>query len=202
MTKIYYKCDWGGMGDRMVAAATKREAKRLLGAEPDAEMPRKHPDAWVALLVPGVAWKRKVRREFWTPLHSDDCEKVVRARFPDYEAVEDYEGSWAIRRGDDALGYVGYGADACSAWAEAFRRTWLDPPDGVPTNAVTVWRFEDAPIVYRDLSTSGGDEDWLAWVPDAFKDDYTPWLQQPAFGCCSVSVCPIRVGEIRIGAHA
>lgn len=30
---------------------------------------------------------------------------------------------------------------------------------------ITVWRFDDAPEEYRNLSTHGGDEDWVIFVP-------------------------------------
>ena len=33
------------------------------------------------------------------------------------------------------------------------------------TLMIKVWRFEDAPKKYRALSTNGGDEDWIAFVP-------------------------------------
>ena len=33
-----------------------------------------------------------------------------------------------------------------------------------------VWRFEDAPAILRNLSTNGGDEDWLVEAPPGWID--------------------------------
>mgnify|MGYP007122140866 CR=1 FL=1 len=42
---------------------------------------------------------------------------------------------------------------------------------------IRVWRFEDAPEELRNLSTNGGDEDWVALVPPRLRDTYISWLQ-------------------------
>lgn len=68
--------------------------------------------------------------------------------------------------------------------------------------AIIVWPFGEAPETYRALSDNGGDEDWLAFVPDSLKNKYLPWLEQPHFGVCDVSVYPIAGGEIHIAAHS
>ncbi len=39
-------------------------------------------------------------------------------------------------------------------------------------NAIILWRFEDAPAYLRKLSTHGGDEDWLAIIPDSVGNEY------------------------------
>lgn len=67
---------------------------------------------------------------------------------------------------------------------------------------IQVWRFKDAPEEYRKLSTNGGDEDWVAFVPDTLKDDWIGWMESPSFGCCCVDEYPIQGGIIRIGCHA
>lgn len=68
---------------------------------------------------------------------------------------------------------------------------------------ITVWRFEDAPEAYRQLSTSGGDEDWIAFIPEAMKDRYIPWTEEGSpFGCCGVDEFSVDGGVIRIGSHA
>jgi hypothetical protein len=69
---------------------------------------------------------------------------------------------------------------------------------------IRVWRFEDAPQEYRDLSPHGGDEDWLAVVPWSMKDDWIPWLEGGGpFGVCDVSRHELDETEIvYIGAHA
>jgi hypothetical protein len=69
---------------------------------------------------------------------------------------------------------------------------------------VKVWRFHDAPEYLRNLSTHGGDEDWLALIPPAMALKYVPWAETgTAFGVCEVSEHKLEDGSIvRIGAHA
>lgn len=72
-------------------------------------------------------------------------------------------------------------------------------------NAITVWRFEDAPADLRELSTHGGDEDWIALVPKAYTRRYMLfWLDR-----ISTTLDPQIVEhpslaeyEVWIGAHA
>jgi hypothetical protein len=51
---------------------------------------------------------------------------------------------------------------------------------------ITVWRFYEAPEELRNLSPHGGDEDWLAEIPQQME---TPtWIEAgSAFGACDVS---------------
>jgi hypothetical protein len=68
---------------------------------------------------------------------------------------------------------------------------------------VQVWAWDDAPEEYRELSGHGGDEDWVALIPEhLYEDRYQiPWLE--ALGVCDVEFHPIPTGEaIAIGAHA
>ena len=70
---------------------------------------------------------------------------------------------------------------------------------------IRVCRFRDAPEELRNLSTHGGDEDWLALVPPTLNDEWIPWLENPSFGCCSVSEHEhpeIPGCVVYIGAHA
>ena len=87
----------------------------------------------------------------------------------------------------------------------------MNPLTGVLLNrplsqAIIVWDFDDAPEELRKLSTNGGDEDWLALVPMAMAERYIGWLNEPAFGCCSVEDHFADYQGIRykvvIGAHA
>ena len=41
---------------------------------------------------------------------------------------------------------------------------------------IKVWRYKDAPPALQGLSQAGGDEDWLALVPDSMDHCYFPWL--------------------------
>lgn len=68
---------------------------------------------------------------------------------------------------------------------------------------IKVWRFECAPERYRDLSDHGGDEDWLAFVPDDYYDENINWMSEgTSFGCFRVSEHKVKGGIIRIGAHS
>lgn len=70
-------------------------------------------------------------------------------------------------------------------------------------NAIHVWRFHEAPELLQKLSTNGGDEDWLAFIPNSFKKEYIPWMEEgSSFGCCSVDSFKIINGTIKIGSHA
>jgi hypothetical protein len=68
--------------------------------------------------------------------------------------------------------------------------------------AIIVWEFHNAPEEYQRLSGHGGDEDWLAFVPDSLKDAYIGWIDGGNFGCCDVSTHPVDGGVVKIGAHA
>lgn len=70
-------------------------------------------------------------------------------------------------------------------------------------NTIKVWRWEDAPEGYKSLSDNGGDEDWIAFIPDSIKDKWIPWMEEgSSFGCCDVSEYKVPGGIIRIGSHA
>lgn len=71
-------------------------------------------------------------------------------------------------------------------------------------NYIKVYRFEDAPKELQDLSTNGGDEDWIAIVPHNMKDDDILWLEAGTpFGCCCVDEYWLENGnKIYIGSHA
>lgn len=67
--------------------------------------------------------------------------------------------------------------------------------------AIVVWPWWDAPGELRALSDHGGDEDWVALLPNeqvpSWMDSGTP------FGCCRVQVEPLGDGRfVAIGAHA
>lgn len=74
----------------------------------------------------------------------------------------------------------------------------LNPP------AIRVWRFDQAPAIFQQLSPHGGDEDWLAFVPfDVQRRGNIGWLEGGTpFGCCDVSEHEVLGGVVYIGAHA
>ena len=66
---------------------------------------------------------------------------------------------------------------------------------------ILVWPFRSAPKHYRDLSGSGGDEDWLAFVPeDVARPAWT--FEGGAFGCCDVYEHAVSGGTVLIGVHS
>lgn len=87
-----------------------------------------------------------------------------------------------------------------SVLADAMRAA-SEMPDDSPT-MIRVWHFYDAPKEFQELSTNGGDEDWIAHVPAPFVSDYIEWMGR-AFGCCTVAEHALADGSvIRIGCHA
>lgn len=73
------------------------------------------------------------------------------------------------------------------------------------TPPILVWPFDDAPPEYRALSTHGGDEDWVAFVPEHETYAWGPpsWMSEGSnFGCCCVSETAVDGGKVYIGAHA
>ena len=80
----------------------------------------------------------------------------------------------------------------------------LSEMDGGAATPIMVWKFSEAPLELRKLSSHGGDEDWLAILPASMKDDWIPWMESgSSFGCCDVSEHVLEDGRVvRIGAHA
>jgi len=69
--------------------------------------------------------------------------------------------------------------------------------------AIMVWRFATAPEWMKKLSEHGGDEDWVALVPDSLGKDMPSWAQTGTeFGCCEVSAHKVDGATVLIGAHA
>ena len=69
-------------------------------------------------------------------------------------------------------------------------------------NAIIVWRFYAAPGELRALSPHGGDEDWVALLPE--DEEQPSWMESgSSFGCCDVSEHQLADGRfVFIGAHA
>lgn len=67
-------------------------------------------------------------------------------------------------------------------------------------NPIQVWPFDKAPACYQNLSSHGGDEDWVALIPKG--QDYPLWADDgTAFGC-RVSEHELEDGRtVLIGAH-
>jgi hypothetical protein len=71
---------------------------------------------------------------------------------------------------------------------------------------IKIWSFYDAPQELQELSTNGGDEDWIAVVPDYLKKEWISWLEPGStFGCFCVNEYDhptIKGYEVRIGCHS
>lgn len=71
---------------------------------------------------------------------------------------------------------------------------------------IKVYEFDNAPSKLRDLSTNGGDEDWIAVVPKSMLDNndgYIGWIESYSFGCCCVDRYELDSGDtVFIGCHA
>lgn len=65
---------------------------------------------------------------------------------------------------------------------------------------IKVWKFDDAPPEYQ--FSQGGDEDWVAFVPDYYRYDYIPWLDVPHFAVCEVKIYDVEGGQVYVGRHA
>jgi hypothetical protein len=77
-------------------------------------------------------------------------------------------------------------------------------PSPAPSEPIIVWQFHEAPLELQELSTNGGDEDWLAILPPS--NPIPPiWMDSSLYGCCSVDEYPHPTKEgyiICIGSHA
>lgn len=69
---------------------------------------------------------------------------------------------------------------------------------------IKIWRFHEAPVELKELSSHGGDEDWLVMIPPDWGDEPPAFLEQSrSFGPCDVSEHQHWSGAtILIAAHA
>jgi len=68
---------------------------------------------------------------------------------------------------------------------------------------IKVWRFKESPKEYQAMSNNGGDEDWVAFIPDEMSAYWVAWLESGTpFGCCCVDEFKVDGGTIKIGSHA
>jgi hypothetical protein len=87
-------------------------------------------------------------------------------------------------------------------------------------NAILIWNWELAPQEYKDLSTNGGDEDWVVFINNNNLEDYNieqyatendynepvtkwsipNWMEK--LGACDVDVYEYKDGLVIIGSHA
>jgi hypothetical protein len=72
------------------------------------------------------------------------------------------------------------------------------------TQPMKLWRFQDAPVYLQQLSTNGGDEDWVLLVPAGVDAPF--WVEINGachFGaCCTDRYQLTDASEVYIGCHA
>jgi hypothetical protein len=68
---------------------------------------------------------------------------------------------------------------------------------------ILVWEFDKAPVGLQELSTNGGDEDWLVYVPAEVEFNWVPrWVE--SMDSCNMPdefVLP-NGAKVYIGSHA
>ena len=70
------------------------------------------------------------------------------------------------------------------------------------TPAIKVWHFENAPKKYRDLSTNGGDEDWVVFVPAGAVQGAVPMWLEATDTCHEPQRFYVDGGKVYIGSHS
>lgn len=71
------------------------------------------------------------------------------------------------------------------------------------SNAILVWPYGEHPEVFDTVITNRDDADWVAFVPECYRDEYIGWMQEgTSFGCCSVNEYEVPGGYIAVGHHA
>lgn len=79
---------------------------------------------------------------------------------------------------------------------------WVDARLSPGESPITVWEYGKAPQELQ-ISSSGGDEDWVAEIPPAFSERYLSWLEEDRFGNSVEELDhPTKKGwKIRIAGH-
>lgn len=94
-------------------------------------------------------------------------------------------------------------APAIAASLNAVQAIWTAIKADGEQHMIRVWSFGDAPEPLQRLSTNGGDEDWLAWVPPTLADAHIAWLESGPFGSCTIDRYGLPDGTVvYIGSHA
>lgn len=67
---------------------------------------------------------------------------------------------------------------------------------------IKIWKREHCPKEIMDCFENHDDIDQIAFIPNELRDEYFPFLEQPAFGCCDVERHETVNGIIVVGYHA
>ncbi len=69
--------------------------------------------------------------------------------------------------------------------------------------AIMVWPWANAPSAMRQLSTVGGREDWVAYVPPCYENEWRWWItDSPAFDFFDVQDHQYMGGTVLIGSYS
>ena len=74
-------------------------------------------------------------------------------------------------------------------------------------NTILIWPWDSAPESLKILSHHGGDEDWVAWVPNSYRqfvsyDDGVLWSNVLPRASCDCQEIEFLNGAVYISAHA
>lgn len=69
-------------------------------------------------------------------------------------------------------------------------------------NVIIIWPFDSAPQELKDLSSNGGDEDWIAVAPHSIMNNVMFLEAGSSFGCCRVQEIEVGRWCVKIGSHA
>lgn len=120
-------------------------------------------------------------------------------------AAEMVEHPGSLWEGDVSEHFLRWCGDALRAEAARLRGEGGAEGGGVmATEPIRVWAYHSAPEALQ-ISTNGGDEDWLAEVPPEKDYKWVEWLDYGTFGVCCIDELPHPTKEgwrIFIGSHA
>lgn len=76
-------------------------------------------------------------------------------------------------------------------------------PTDLARDAIIVWRFEDAPSLYREMSNNGGDEDWVVLIPPKVYEYCLPYWLENLDTCRDPQIYTISNGYlVLIASHS
>ena len=67
---------------------------------------------------------------------------------------------------------------------------------------ILVWSWRNTPEEFRRYIKDQDDIDWVAFIPNSYKNNYIDWLDSESFGCCGRKKIKIQGGQIYIGYHS
>jgi hypothetical protein len=109
----------------------------------------------------------------------------------------DWDGEESLLgRGDDKPGW--WSCPECNTYVSYEQRESMK--GSLP---ILLWRYEEAPLSYKETGDNGGDEDWVAFVPDGVEVPW--WIEQDGgthFAVCESKEFAVEGGRIFVGSHS